>query len=53
MTEAANDPALIQLGHALPGAARIIGQGVNETYRGPIETGGRIVSCYIKFLEIR
>jgi len=26
MTEAANDPALIQLGHALPGAARIIGK---------------------------
>jgi hypothetical protein len=33
MTEAANDPALIQLGQVLPGATRIIGLGGNETYR--------------------
>ena len=53
IAEAANDPTLIQLGHVLPGAARVIGQGVNETYRGPVETGGPTLNCYIKFLEIR
>jgi hypothetical protein len=53
MTEAANDPALIQLGHVLPGATRILGLGVNETYRGVVESGGRAVNCYIKFLDIR
>ena len=37
----------------LPGAARVIGQGVNETYRGPVETGGPTLNCDIKFLEIR
>src|SRR5438105_3998474 len=53
MVDAANDPALIQLGHVLPGATRILGLGGNETYLGVVETGGRAVNCYIKFLDIR
>ncbi len=35
----------------LPGATRILGLGINETYRGVIETGGRTVNAYIKFLD--
>lgn len=53
MTEAANDPALIGLGHVLPGATRIVGLGGNETYRGIVEVGGLSLNCYIKFLAIR
>jgi hypothetical protein len=53
MLEAANDPAVIELGHVLPGATRVMGLGVNETYRGIVETGGRTVNTYIKFLTVR
>jgi hypothetical protein len=53
MSEAANDPALVQLGQVLPGATRIVGLGGNETYRGVVETGGRPVNCYIKFIDVR
>jgi hypothetical protein len=53
MTEAENDPALIGIGLVLPGATRIVGLGGNETYRGVVETGGRPVNCYIKFLDVR
>jgi HipA-like protein len=53
MAAAANDPALIGLGLVLPGATRIVAQGVTETYRGVVEVAGQPLGCHIKFLGIR
>ena len=54
MPAAANDPASIELGVLLPGAAPLPGgeKGISETYRGIVEAGGQPINCYIKFLEL-